>query len=81
MKNGFNEFHTVAKPKKDHPCAWCDERIKVGESHSKYVGHHNGDFQNWRVHEDCFEPMHEATERSMNREICDCGHKRGAKCD
>lgn len=41
--------------RKDHVCAWCGETIPKGEKFEHYVGKWQGEFQNWRMHIDCYE--------------------------
>jgi len=54
VRRGFN---TVFWPigRKEHRCEWCYEQIEAKEQHAHYIGVWNGEFQNWRMHEECFE--------------------------
>ncbi len=52
--SAFNDF-TWRVARKQHQCVWCFEFILVGESHAHYVGTWEGEFQNWRMHEECHE--------------------------
>lgn len=45
--------HPVAA--KEHRCEWCGETILKGERHAHYVGKWDGEFQNWRMHGECYE--------------------------
>ena len=50
----FNETtHPVAA--KDHRCEWCGETIPKGTKHPAFVGIWEGEFQNWRMHYECYE--------------------------
>lgn len=47
----------VAAPRvsrKDRQCAWCSQQIPAGERHDHFVGKWEGEFQNWRMHAECF---------------------------
>ncbi len=49
----FNEtFWPIAA--KDHRCEWCGQRIDKGERHAHYTGIWECEFQNWRMHEECY---------------------------
>lgn len=41
--------------RKDHKCEWCGETILTGTLHQHFTGKWQGDFQNWRMHCDCFD--------------------------
>jgi len=64
--------------KKAHRCIWCNDLIVIGERHFKYVGEWEGEFQNWRMHEDC---MNAHQRETFDGEICDSSHQRGRTCD
>jgi hypothetical protein len=53
VKRGFNENSWVVA-RKPHRCIWCYEQIEIGESHTRYVGSWEGEFQDWRMHEECW---------------------------
>jgi len=40
---------------KRHVCVWCSGPIPQGEKHVLYVGEWQGEFQNWRMHEECYQ--------------------------
>lgn len=44
--------HPVGR--KAYRCEWCYEQIPQGEQHAHYVGVWEGEWQNWRMHEECF---------------------------
>lgn len=46
-----NTFWPIAQ--KEHRCEWCYWPIQKGEKHALYKGMHEGDWQNWRMHEEC----------------------------
>ena len=48
----FNDV-TLPVARKQHRCEWCGEAIEKGEKHAKYVGMFEGDFQSWRMHQEC----------------------------
>jgi hypothetical protein len=50
----FGEMKTVTGIK-DYRCEWCGETIPTGERHDHYVGKWEGEFQNWRMHVECYE--------------------------
>lgn len=41
--------------RKDYKREWCGEPIPKGEKHYHYVGVWEGDWQNWRMHQECQE--------------------------
>jgi hypothetical protein len=49
----FGEMKAVTG-KKDYRCEWCGETILTGERHDHYVGKWEGEFQNWRMHVECY---------------------------
>ena len=40
---------------KEHRCEWCGETILCLEKHAHYVGKWDGEFQNWRMHRECYD--------------------------
>lgn len=44
--------HIVAR--KDHRCQGCLSKIPKGEMHYQFKGAYEGEWQNWRMHEECF---------------------------
>ena len=72
---------TVTKPKRKHPCVWCRIQIRPGEKHLKFTGKWEGDFQNWRIHLECNEPMMVARDAYGDGSICDDGHDIGGTCE
>lgn len=45
--------HPVARHA--HVCEWCEREIRSGERHVRYGGMWQGEWQNWRMHEDCYD--------------------------
>ncbi len=45
--------HPVGR--KDYRCEWCGETILRGEKHTQFTGMWEGEFQNWRMHDECHE--------------------------
>ena len=41
--------------RKDRRCEWCGQGIPKGERHYNYLGMWDGEWQNWRMHEECHE--------------------------
>ena len=52
--NNFGETRTVVG-RKDHRCIWCGGPIPKGESHNHFSGMWEGEWQNWRMHHECYE--------------------------
>jgi hypothetical protein len=52
MTDFGHKFAPTAR--KDHRCAWCGDKIHKGEVHYHYKGKWQGEFQNWRMHNDCY---------------------------
>ena len=40
---------------KPHHCVACDGPIPLNERHHHYRGIYGGDWQNWRMHTECYE--------------------------
>src|SRR5579859_3591288 len=51
------DFGTLLKPKaaKLLWCEHCGGPIPKGEQHIKYTGQFEGEWQNWRAHNECYE--------------------------
>jgi hypothetical protein len=43
------------KGRKGHHCEWCGEPIPKGETFAHYKGMWQDEWQNWRMHEECYE--------------------------
>jgi hypothetical protein len=41
------------KTRKPHRCEWCGQRIEVGANAYHYKGMYDGEWQDWRMHEEC----------------------------
>ena len=41
------------KVRKDKACSWCGETIKKGEKAYHFNGRWDGDWQDWKMHEEC----------------------------
>jgi hypothetical protein len=41
--------------RKDHRCVWCGESIQKGNKHAHFSGKWDGEFQDWRMHRECYE--------------------------
>ena len=52
--SNFNRYQHP-KAQKEYRCAWCGEMILVDEVHAHYIGVWDGEWQNWRMHEECFD--------------------------
>jgi hypothetical protein len=50
----FNNF-TTPKARHEHRCEYCGQSIPKGEKHSKFSGVFEGEFQNWRMHSECYD--------------------------
>lgn len=53
MSDFGETFSPVAA--KEHRCIWCYWRIPKGEKHKLYKGVYDGEWQNWRMHNECYE--------------------------
>ena len=40
--------------RKDYRCEWCGEKILKGERHHQYRGIWQNEWQNWRMHNECW---------------------------
>ena len=52
-----SDFGEVTHPmgRKEHRCEWCYGPIPKGEKHARFVGKWQGEFQNWRMHNECLD--------------------------
>lgn len=50
----FGEGRTLIG-RKDYRCEACYAKIPKGEPHYNYRGTYGGDWQNWRMHSECYE--------------------------
>lgn len=48
---GETTFPTAAK---DHRCIWCGETISKGMNHAHFAEKWDGEFQDWRMHRECY---------------------------
>jgi hypothetical protein len=39
---------------KDHRCEWCGQKIPKGDLHYQFKGLWEGEWQNWRMHLECY---------------------------
>jgi hypothetical protein len=53
----WNEFTRIHKSRKEHKCAATGKIIPIGSSCWHYVGHWEGDFQNWYMSDEAKEFM------------------------
>jgi hypothetical protein len=60
-QSDFGEGKTV-KTRKPHRCAWCYEKIEVGEDAYRYKGMFEGDWQNWHMHPECIKAFRQSGE-------------------
>lgn len=52
----MSDFGDISYPvgRKDYRCEWCGQPIPKGEKHGHFVGIFEGDFQDWRMHSECY---------------------------
>lgn len=53
MRYDFGQL-TLPIAQKEHRCEWCYGPIPKGEKHAQYKGMWDGDWQNWRMHNECY---------------------------
>lgn len=55
----MTDFGNMFNPRaaKLHRCEWCLGPIVKGEKHANYKGLWEGDWQNWRMHDECYADM------------------------
>jgi hypothetical protein len=56
MSGDFGETKDVVG-RKNYRCLACYEGIPQGESHKHFKGMWSGDFQDWRMHSECYTAM------------------------
>lgn len=51
----MSDFGNYSNPvaAKSHTCEWCYGIIAKGEKHVQFKGMFEGDWQNWRMHNEC----------------------------
>lgn len=67
----------IVRARKNHSCEWCHSSIVVGERHFRFCGKWQGEFQDWRMHNEC-EDAH--SRETYEGEICEAFHQRGRTC-
>jgi hypothetical protein len=50
------DFGETTRPtaRKEHRCEYCYGPIPKGEQHPQFKGMWEGEWQNWRMHEECY---------------------------
>lgn len=50
------DFGEILRPRARHAhrCEWCGEGIAVGVRHVQYCGLWGGEWQSWRMHDECY---------------------------
>lgn len=81
----MSDFGNVTSPvaSKSHRCVHCIERIAPGTKHTRYVGVWGGDWQDWRMHDECLDASDRTRrENGLNHDdpLCEDGHLRGLSC-
>jgi hypothetical protein len=63
----MSDFGDYRRPvgRKEHSCGYCGWRIPVGEKHVQYVGVYDGEFQDWRMHNECFDDFNNSGEETF----------------
>ncbi len=58
----MSDFGDVTWPKgrKDYRCEWCGQSIPAGEQHAHFAGQWEGEWQDWRMHRECYESAQHA---------------------
>lgn len=54
--------YTNPTARKPHKCEWCAEEIAVGTKHTRATGQYEGDWQDWRMHGECFDAFMRETD-------------------
>jgi hypothetical protein len=57
MSNFGETFSPVAR--KQHRCEWCLGPIPEGEKHKQFRGMWDSEWQNWRMHNECYDEQQE----------------------
>lgn len=64
--------------KKDHQCVWCGQIIPKGEEHCHYKGKFDGEWQDWRMHPECF-AVHDSADYNGDGSFFPFENERGVK--
>lgn len=81
----MSTFGNVTSPvaDKSHRCIHCIERIAPGTKHIRYVGRWEGEWQEWRMHDECLDASdrtHRENDLGYDDPLCVDGHLRGLSC-
>lgn len=51
----MSDFGDYLRPtaRKTYYCEWCGQTIPAGERHHQFKGKWEGEWQNWRMHDEC----------------------------
>jgi hypothetical protein len=62
----MSDFGGCSHPvgRKEYRCEWCGQKIPKGEKHVAYVGMWENEFQNWRMHDECYADAQNSDEMS-----------------
>lgn len=53
----MSDFGDTKHPKarQEYRCEWCYGPIPQGENHTQFTGMWDGDWKNWRMHDECYD--------------------------
>jgi hypothetical protein len=69
---------TNPKSRKEYRCIWCPEKILKGESHVHEVCKYEGDFQDHRWHQECWDAARKFFNENDESEFEPNSFKRGS---
>lgn len=62
------------KAAKVHRCQWCGQDIGKGDKHAYFAGKWDGEWQNWRMHSECYDDA--ATNKELSEGFMPYEHER-----
>ena len=63
--------YKLVKCNKDCVCIWCGQSIPKGSKVQRFKGKSQGDWQNWKMHDECFDYADENDYMTEGFSCCD----------
>lgn len=74
----FDQLGETAEPvaRKEHTCHWCGESILRGEQYRRYSAIFDGEFQDTKMHKECYAAMLDDEGVAYDNEFLPFGNER-----